>query len=165
MTGTNLRRLEPKHFPGNDYGRTGRSDCHDGEGSTLSGIMLLIQVLHFPNTCFDSLLGNAPMNILSLTFDRRSYEIFRSLQWEEHPRWDGETFSLDAYGRLYITARVGGQRVPRYPVIQLETCPDLDKVRRIYQDRRSSGGRFKVDEGGARGVYNGRDLPYFVEFI
>ena len=105
------------------------------------------------------------MSSVYMAFDRDEYEIFRIHQWQEHPRWDGETLSLDAYGDLYITARVGGRRVPRYPIMRADMFPDLAQVVRIYRIRRPEGGRFKIDDGGTRQVDSGRDLPYFIEFV
>ena len=105
------------------------------------------------------------MAVVYMAFDRAEYEIFRIKQWQEHPQWDGNTFSLAGNGNLFVTVRVGGRMIPDYPVSPQDIFRDLERVRRIYQRKRPEGGRFKIDEGGARQVNSGRDLQYFIEFV
>ena len=100
-----------------------------------------------------------------LQFNWSEYEDFCKQQREQHRSWDGETFSLNGDGGLFITARVGGRRVPRYPVRPEDIFPDLEKVRRMYHGLRPESGRFHIDREGACQVDSGRNLPCFCKFV
>ena len=120
--------------------------------------------LESPDVRFDTVVKLSGVNSYRVTFNWNEYENFCKQQWERGYDWDGATFSLDSDGDLFITARVGGRRVPSYRVDPADIFPDLAEVRRIYRRIRPEGGRFHIDGGGACQVNSYRNLPYFCKF-